>query len=98
MLATPSGSRSAVHQPDAGVYFESGYLFNELSFVTGTGDPLKIDQQYEVGGSFGFRDRATIWVVTLPRVGVGYRFGGGLKGIRIRIGGNRVLRLPNSED
>lgn len=83
------------YQPDAGIYYETGYLFNELSFTSLAGDPLKIDQQHEVGVSFGFRDRAKIWLFTLPRLGLGYRFGGGFKGFRIRIGGNRTLRIPD---
>jgi hypothetical protein len=84
------------HQPDWGVYFESGWLFNELTFLTVTGGQRRIDQQYEIGVTLGFRDRAKIWFVTLPRIGVGYRFGGGMSGIRIRIGGNRMLRFPDA--
>jgi hypothetical protein len=86
------------HQPDWGVYFETGWLFDELTFLSLSGEPQTINQQYEVGVSIGFRDRAKILLFTLPRLGVGYRFGGGLSGIRIRIGGNRMLRLPMSED
>lgn len=83
------------HQPDWAIYIESGWLFDELTFLTLSGDRQGIDQQHEVGVSLGFRDRAKLWFVTLPRLGVGYRFGGGLSGIRIRIGGNRMLRFPD---
>jgi hypothetical protein len=92
----PFWFRIGQHQPDWGVYFDTGWLFNELTFLTVTGDQHRIDQQYEIGVSLGFRDRAKIWFVTLPRIGVGYRFGGGLSGVRIRIGGNRMLRFPDA--
>ncbi|MGB5526486.1 MAG: hypothetical protein WBN79_06475, partial [Gemmatimonadota bacterium] len=32
--------------------------------------------------------------IRVPRLGVGYRFGDGLSGLSIRIGGDRVTRLP----
>jgi hypothetical protein len=50
---------------------------------------------YEIGATIGFRFLAPkIWFIAVPRLSVGYRFGDGLTGLRIRIGGDRVTRLP----
>jgi hypothetical protein len=90
----PLWFKMGAHQPEMGVYVESGYLFDDLSFTKVEGGTLDINEQYEVGVSFGFQDRPKVLFLTVPRIGVGYRFGDGLKGFRIRIGGDRITRLP----
>jgi hypothetical protein len=78
----------AGHQPDAGVFFETGYDFNalELTSVRSTRDA--VDAKYEVGVGFGFsQSQPKIGPVRFPRLRVGYRFGD-LEGWRIRIGGD----------
>ena len=91
----PLGFQIGGETPDIGAYFEPGYFLNTLEFtgVGGTGE--SIEKQYEIGVTIGFREQAPkIWFVRVPRIGVGYRFGDGLTGLRIRIGGDRVTRLP----
>ena len=91
----PLGFQIGGETPDVGAYFEPGYFLNTLEFtgVGGTGE--SIEKQYEIGVTIGFREQAPkIWFVRVPRIGVGYRFGDGLTGLRIRIGGDRVTRLP----
>lgn len=91
----PLGFQIGGETPDIGAYFEPGYFLNTLEFtgVDGTGE--SIEKQYEVGMTVGFREQAPkIWFVRVPRIGVGYRFGDGLTGLRIRIGGDRATRLP----
>jgi hypothetical protein len=76
------------HQPDAGVFIETGYDFNalELTSVRSTKDAVKT--QYEVGVGFGFsQSQPKIWIIRIPRIRIGYRFGD-LEGFRIRIGGD----------
>ena len=76
------------HQPDAGVFIETGYDFNalELTSVRSTRDAVKT--QYEVGVGFGFsQSQPKIWIIRIPRIRIGYRFGD-LEGFRIRIGGD----------
>ena len=82
------------YRPDLGVYIETGYFFDDLSFTSVGGELQRIDEQYEVGVSFGFRSRPKLLFFRFPRIGVGYRFGDGLAGFRIRIGGDRITRLP----
>ncbi len=82
------GFTIAGHQPDAGVFIETGYDFNalELTSVRSTRDA--VNTQYEVGVGFGFsQSRPKIGFISMPRIRVGYRFGD-LEGFRIRIGGD----------
>lgn len=81
--------------PDIGAYFEPGYFPDALSFIDLGGARSSVVAQYEVGVTVGFREQAPrIWFIHIPRLGVGYRFGDGVGGLRIRIGGDRVTRLP----
>jgi len=76
------------HQPDAGIFIETGYDFNalELTSVSSTRDA--VNTQYEVGVGFGFsQSQPKIGPFRVPRIRVGYRFGD-LQGWRIRIGGD----------
>ena len=82
------GFTIAGHQPDAGVFIETGYDFNalELTSVRSTNDA--VNQQWEVGAGFGFsQSQPKIGPFRFPRIRVGYRFGD-LEGWRIRIGGD----------
>lgn len=91
----PLGFRIGGRTPDVGAYFEPGYFPDALEFTDVKGVRGKIEKQYEVGVTVGFREKAPkIWFIRVPRLGVGYRFGDGLTGWRIRIGGDRVTRLP----
>ena len=50
----------------------------------------------EVGATVGFRFLAPMLcgLFRMPRLGLGYRFGDGTGGWTIKIGGDRVIRLP----
>ncbi len=91
----PLGFRVGGQTPDIGAYIEPGFFLDALGFTTVSGQEIQIDQQHEVGVTLGFREQAPkIWLVRVPRLSVGYRFGDGLTGLRIRIGGDRVTPLP----
>lgn len=76
------------HQPDAGIYAEAGYFYDELEFTTGSGSGLDTRDGFELGVTAGFfYPRPKVWFVRVPRLSVGYRFGK-LEGIRIRLGGD----------
>jgi len=82
------GFTIADHQPDAGVFIETGYDFNalELTSVRSTRDA--VTTQWEVGAGFGFsQSQPKIGPFRFPRIRIGYRFGD-LEGWRIRIGGD----------
>lgn len=85
----------AGHLPEVGPYLEPGYFVNGLEFTTAAGRTIELRQQYEVGVGFSFRGEAPrLWFVRVPYIGLGYRFGGDLQGLRVRIGGDRLTRLP----
>jgi hypothetical protein len=91
----PLGFTIGGSTPDVGGYFEPGFFPNSLSFTNADGSRTSIQKQYEVGITLGFRDLAPrIWFFRVPRLGLGYRYGDGLTGMQIRIGGDRVTRLP----
>ncbi len=82
-------------RPDLGVYGEISYLFDSLTFVSNGGALNPIRALYEAGIIFGFQSpRPSVWFVTLPSVSVGLRFGGDLRGFRIRFGGDWVRQIP----
>jgi hypothetical protein len=91
----PLGFTIGGEVPDIGAYIEPGWFPNGLQFAKEEGPGASVDSQFEAGVTLGFRHQAPkVWFVRVPRLGVGYRWGGGLTGLRIRIGGDRVTRLP----
>jgi hypothetical protein len=50
------------------------------------GDPIDIQYDNELGIAFGTRPRIKLWFVTLPRVGIGYRWGPNVSGWRLSFG------------
>lgn len=52
---------------------------------TGTADSW-IDEQTEIGISFGTRPKLSWWKLSLPNLGLSYRFGDGIGGVRLIFG------------
>ena len=76
------------HQPDAGVFVETGYDFNALEITSVRSTRDAVNAQWEAGAGFGFsQSRPKIGPFRFPRIRVGYRFGD-LEGWRIRVGGD----------
>jgi hypothetical protein len=50
------------------------------------GEPVKIDFDNEIGLAFGTRPKIKLWFVTLPRIGIGYRWGPNIDGWRLSFG------------
>ena len=92
----PLGFRIDGQTPDIGVYFEPSWYPEPISFFSLDGDEKTVDAQYEVGATMGFRFLAPMLcsLFRVPRLGIGWRFGDGASGWHIRIGGDRVTRLP----
>ncbi len=92
------GFTIAGHQPDAGIFIETGYDFNalELTSVRSTRDA--VNTQYEVGVGFGFsQSQPKIGPFRFPRIRIGYRFGD-LEGWRLRIGGDWLNSVVGLND
>lgn len=92
----PLGFTIRGQTPDVGVYFEPIWYPDKISFPTADGGQRSVGTQYEVGATLGFRFLAPMicGLFRWPRLGIGWRFGEGTGGWRIRIGGDRVIRLP----
>lgn len=92
----PLGFTILGETPDVGAYFEPSWFPNQVSFVTPSGEKKKVSAQYEIGATVGFRYQAPMicGLFRWFRLGAGWSFGDASSGWRIRIGGDRVIRLP----
>jgi hypothetical protein len=68
--------------PDVGVSFIYYYFFPSAKFSLPGGSPLEVSNQFEVGINVGSAVPFTLWIIENPRIGVSYRFGDGLTGVR----------------
>jgi hypothetical protein len=68
--------------PDVGVSFVHSYFFPSAKFSLPGRRPLEVSNQFEFGVSVGSAKPATLWIFENPRIGVSYRFGDGLTGVR----------------
>ena len=50
------------------------------------GDPIEITYSNEIGVAFGAHPRIKLWFITLPRIGIGYRWGPDVDGWRLSFG------------
>ena len=81
-------------QPDVGAYVRQSVLWQPLE-VGADEDRISVTRYTEAGVLFGFVERPKIWFFKLPTIGIGYRFGQ-VRGLTIRIGGDRLIRLADS--
>jgi len=72
--------------PDVSVYGQYGYFFEEALLPRPNAPPRSIVRQYEVGLTIGSDPMPRIWFIRMSRLQIGYRWGEGLSGLRIRIG------------
>jgi hypothetical protein len=78
----PIGWRVKGLVPDVGVSFLHYFFFPSAKFSFPGRGPLEVSNQFEFGVSVGSAKPATLWIFENPRIGVSYRFGDGLTGIR----------------
>jgi hypothetical protein len=82
----PMGFRVKGLVPDVGVSFVHSYFFPSAKFSLPGQRPLEVSHQFEFGVSVGAAKPATLWIFENPRLGVSYRFGDGLTGVRVTFG------------
>jgi len=92
----PLGFTIRGQTPDVGAYFEPIWYPKSIGITTSAGEEKEVHVQYELGVTFGFRYLAPMLcnLFRWMRLGVGWRFGDGTGGWHIRIGGDRIVRLP----
>jgi hypothetical protein len=72
--------------PDVGVSFIYYYFFPSAKFSLPGENPLEVSNQFEFGINVGSATPAKLWFFNNPRIGVSYRFGDGLTGVRAQFG------------
>ena len=78
------GSKGLV--PDVGGSFVYYYFFPSAKFSVPGQSPLEVSNQFEFGVSIGSAKPARLWIFENPRIGVSYRFGDSLTGVRVNFG------------
>jgi len=74
-------------QLDISGYFIINYFRNQVDILSDDGNTSKINTLYDVGLTFGVSEAVSIWIVSLDRVGIDYRWGDeGFKGIGFNLG------------
>lgn len=82
----PLGLRVKGLVPDVGVSFIHYYFFPSAKFSLPGESPLEVSNQFEFGINVGSAKPAKLWIFNNPRIGVSYRFGDGLTGVRAQFG------------
>lgn len=72
--------------PDLGLSFIYYYFFPSAKFSLPGESPLEVSNQFEFGINIGSATPAKLWIFNNPRIGVSYRFGDGLTGVRAQFG------------
>jgi hypothetical protein len=72
--------------PDVGVSFIYYYFFPSAKFSLPGESPLEVSNQFEFGINIGSATPAKLGIFNNPRIGVSYRFGDGLTGVRAQFG------------
>jgi hypothetical protein len=73
-------------EPDLGVYVADYYYPKPLLFSRFLRDPLKVNNQVEIGFSIGSAKPLELRVLRDTRIGLGYVFGGGLSVWHVNFG------------
>ena len=82
------GRTAAKRRPTLIPYGKVGYHFDAMEFYNPNDDStIKIREEYELGVRLTTTPRLRVWKWKIPRLSLGYRFGGGVQAIRLKLGG-----------
>jgi len=82
----PFGLDIGQRRVDFSLYVIGRHYFRELVFDQVLLDPLVIEQEGEIGITFGSTPLPRFWKFNIPRFLIGYRFAENFKGLRIKFG------------
>lgn len=81
----PLGFTLSGNGADLSLYFIRRQYIDAIIERSGD-DPLEIVATNEIGVTFGTTPKTKLWFVKLPRIGLGYRWGHNVRGIRLNFG------------
>ncbi|MEM6671768.1 MAG: hypothetical protein AAF726_02930 [Planctomycetota bacterium] len=81
----PDADRSRIRF-EPGLYAQAFWYFDDIDFDIPAVTPESVDNQIEIGFSLGTREPVRVFGIRIPRVYLGYRFGGGVEVTEIRFG------------
>jgi hypothetical protein len=81
----PVGLKFAGNELDFGIYYIRRE-FVDAVFESTAGGTVDVASTNEIGFSFGTAPPTTLWFVRLPRIGLGYRWGPDVRGVRLNFG------------
>lgn len=81
----PVGLTLAGNQVDFGIYYIRREFIDAV-FESAAGGTVDVASTNELGFSFGTTPATSLWSVKLPRIGLGYRWGQGVRGVRLNFG------------
>ncbi len=73
-------------EPDIGASFVYYHFFPAAEFTQGDRPSLKVSDQFEFGLNIGSAKPLKLWILENPKIGMSYRFGDGLTGLRVNFG------------
>lgn len=85
-LRFPSTLTERDYVYDFSLYFANYRYFDNLDFIRPSQRPVEVVIQNEIGFTFGLKHAIKSQYLSIPRIGIGYRFGDDLAILRIIIG------------
>jgi hypothetical protein len=82
----PLGACLGSAELDLGYFLIAYYYTQDLSFLRAPSTRLGLSNQFEAGFTVGTVRPVRVWGVSLPRVGISYRFGSGTPAVRLVLG------------
>jgi hypothetical protein len=83
----PLGFSIKENQADIGAFGVNYFYMNELEiFRPDVEGPISVTTQWEFGMTFGTRTKLKILGITMPRIGLSYRFGDNISAVRFVLG------------
>lgn len=84
-LRFPSTFKQRSYVIDFSIYYANYRYFDNLDFLRPAKRPVEVGIQHELGFTFGLKQAVKYKYLTIPRLGIGYRFGDDLSIIRFVI-------------
>ncbi len=81
----PLGFTIAGNEANLSLYYIYRYYF-DARIDRPDAEPLTLEANHEIGLTFGTDPKIKLWVMKLPRIGLGYRWGKNVRGVRLSFG------------